>query len=184
MLDTDFELRGTEVDTNNGTVKLLRKGLRFLLRHYGRDGEPSGHELPEGQRHPILLARAWNLHWTVFDAPMGMDAPSSASQICMGKPCGQHTAILVTAVLLCVSTIMLLKQFHIGLEDPMSILNMNETNPMYLKWYNDTVQTLLLVGGKLGITYAAVNLLLYVLLLPAGIILCYTGIIKNLIRHT
>lgn len=93
-------------------------------------------------------------------------------------------AILVTAVLLCVSTIMLLKQFNIGLEDPMSILNMNETNPMYLKWYNDTVQTLLLVGGKLGISYAAVNLLLYVLLLPAGIILCYTGIIKNLICHT
>lgn len=93
-------------------------------------------------------------------------------------------AILTTIVLLCISTIMLLKQFHIGLEDPMSILNMNETNPMYLNWYNDTVQTLLHVGGKLGISYAAVNLLYYVLLLPVGIILCYCGIIRNLIHKT
>lgn len=92
--------------------------------------------------------------------------------------------ILVTVVMLCISTAMLVKQFRDGLADPMSILNMNETNTMYLNWYSDTVQTLLHVGGKLGISYAAVNLLYYVLLLPTGIILCYWCIIKNLIRHT
>ena len=93
-------------------------------------------------------------------------------------------AILATAVLLCVSTIMLLKQFHIGLEDPMSILNMNESNPLVLSQYNETVRTLINIGGNLSLSYAAVNLLFYVLLLPAGIILCYAGIIRNLIRHT
>ena len=93
-------------------------------------------------------------------------------------------AILVTVVLLCISTIMLLKQFHIGLEDPMSILNMNETNPQVLSHYDVTVRALIIIGGKLSLSYAAVNLLIYVLLLPAGIILCYAGIIKNLIHHT
>lgn len=93
-------------------------------------------------------------------------------------------AILTTIVLLCISTIMLLKQFHIGLEDPMSILNMNESNPLVLSQYNETVRALTNIGGNLSLSYAAVNFLIYVLLLPAGIILCYAGIIKNLIHHT
>lgn len=91
--------------------------------------------------------------------------------------------ILIMIVILCISTTMLVNQLCDGLVTPMFILNMNETNPMYLNWYNDTVQTLLHVGGKLGITYAAVNLLYYVLLLPMGIILCYWGILRKLIHE-
>ncbi len=93
-------------------------------------------------------------------------------------------AILAIVVLLSISTIMLLKQFHIGLEDPLSILNMNESNPLVLSQYNVTVHALINLGENLSLSYAAVNILIYVLLLPTGIILCYWGIIKNLIHHT
>lgn len=91
-------------------------------------------------------------------------------------------AILTSVVLLCISTSMLLKQFHLGLENPISILNLNETNSLFVDQFNKTVRALTVVGGKLGISYAAVNLLYYVLLLPAGIVLCYWGIIRILIH--
>lgn len=91
-------------------------------------------------------------------------------------------AILTSVVLLCISTSMLLKQFHLGLENPISILNLNETNSLFVDQFNKTVRALTVVGGELGISYAEVNLLYYVLLLPAGIVLCYWGIIRILIH--
>ena len=92
--------------------------------------------------------------------------------------------ILTISVLLCISTTMLLKQFHEGLEDPMSILNLNESSSAIVNQFNNTVWILAAVGGKVGLSYAAVNLIYYAILLPTGIILCYWNIIKNLQRKS
>lgn len=90
--------------------------------------------------------------------------------------------ILAIVVLLFIATVMLVKQFHADLENPVTILNMNESNPLFVYQFNDTVKLLTDVSGSLRLSYAAINLLLYVLLLPIGIILCYLGIIKNLVH--
>lgn len=90
--------------------------------------------------------------------------------------------IVATAVLLCISAIILAQHMKVAVSNPMAIINLNETDPLFVNKFNGTVQALADVGHKLGISYAAVNLLYYVLLLPLGIILGYWGIIKNLIR--
>ena len=90
--------------------------------------------------------------------------------------------IVASAVLLCISAIILTRHMQGGVSDPMSIINLNEADPLFVNKFNETVLVLSDVGQKLGISYAAVNLLYYVLLLPIGIILGYYGIIKNLLR--
>ena len=66
------------------------------------------------------------------------------------------------------------------MSDPRAIFNMNEPHPLYLSKFNETVKDLTLTASKLGISYAAVNLLYYVLLLPIGIIAGYYGVVKEL----
>lgn len=89
-------------------------------------------------------------------------------------------AILATAALLAISAVTLVRQITAGLSDPRAIFNMNEPHPLYLGKFNETVKDLTLIAHKLGISYAAVNLLYYVLLLPAGIIAGYYGVVKKL----
>lgn len=90
--------------------------------------------------------------------------------------------IATTAVLLCLSAIILAQHMNSTVSNPMAIINLNETDPLFVNKFNETVQALSDAGHKLGISYAAVNLIYYVLLLPMGIILGYCGIIKNLLR--
>lgn len=90
--------------------------------------------------------------------------------------------IVATTVLLCISAIILTQHMRETISNPMALINLNETNPLYVNKFNSAVQTLYDVGGKLGIPYAAVNLLYYVLLLPIGILLGYWGIVKYIIR--
>ena len=111
---------------------------------------------------------------------------------CLHLPCSRSLAwvslvlnsllIVATAVMLCISAIILVQHIKTAVANPMAIINLNETDPLFVNKFNETVQALSDVGHKLGISYAAVNLLYYVLLLPLGIILAYWGIIKNLIR--
>ena len=91
--------------------------------------------------------------------------------------------IAATVALLCISTIILVQYMKEAPSNPMSIMNLNETAPLFLNKFNETVKILSDVGHKMGISYAAVNLLYYVLLLPLGIVLGYRGIIKNLISQ-
>lgn len=90
-------------------------------------------------------------------------------------------AILATAILLAMAALMLAKHLNEGPADPISIFNMTEPHPLYSGRFTEAVDNLTKAAGTLHISYAAVNLLYYVLLLPAGIILGYWGTIKNLL---
>lgn len=89
-------------------------------------------------------------------------------------------AILATASLLAISAVTLARHIEAGMSDPRAIFNMSEPHPLYLSKFNETVKDLTLTASKLGISYAAVNLLYYVLLLPIGIIAGYYGVVKEL----
>ncbi len=90
-------------------------------------------------------------------------------------------AILATAILIAMAALMLVMHLQEGLADPTSIFNMTESHPLFASRFTEAVDNLTKMAGALHISYAAVNLLYYVLLLPVGIIMGYWGTLKNLL---
>lgn len=90
-------------------------------------------------------------------------------------------AISVTAILLIMAAVFLVRDLQNGLDDPTSIFNMTEPNSLFVIWYNETVVDLTKIAGALHISYSAVNILYYVLLLPVLIVAGYYEILKDMI---